>query len=249
MQSALYVASRFSLSEPLSLLLGTRLGDYRLSDTDHSVETGRVVPYADLVYDLDANYSLYASYTDIFMPQTYYSDAQNKLLEPDEGQNYEAGIKAKTKGYEAEISGELAPGWQVQAGFTHKVIRDEHNAKVSTWEPEDQFNLYTSYGLTGRLDKLTVGGGARRQGENWQVLNNRAKRMKEKFSQGSYWLVDMMARYQFTENLSAIVNVNNVFDKSYYTNIGFYNSAFYGEPRSFMVTGRWDFRVLNCLGW
>ncbi len=35
------------------------------------------------------------------------------------------GIKAKTKGYEAEISGELAPGWQVQAGYTHKVIRDD----------------------------------------------------------------------------------------------------------------------------
>ena len=35
------------------------------------------------------------------------------------------GIKAKTKGYEAEISDELAPGWQVQAGYTHKVIRDD----------------------------------------------------------------------------------------------------------------------------
>lgn len=282
-QSAFYLASRFSLSEPLSLLLGARLADYRLGGTDQSVETGRLVPYAGVIYDLDANYSLYASYTDIFMPQTYYRDTRNKLLEPDEGRNYEAGIKAgylegrlnaslayfqvhqdnrpesdldantslnpdpylgikaKTKGYEAEISGELAPGWQIQAGFTHKIVRDQHGAKVSTWEPQDQFNLYTSYRLTGRLDKLTLGGGARWQGESWQVLNNRAKGIKEKFSQDSYWLVDLMARYQFTDHLSVALNINNLFDKSYYTNIGFYNSAYYGEPRNFMVTARWDF--------
>ena len=46
------------------------------------------------------------------------------------------GIKAKTKGYEAEISGELAPGWQLQAGYTHKISRDDSGKKISTWEPE-----------------------------------------------------------------------------------------------------------------
>ncbi|WP_412547770.1 TonB-dependent siderophore receptor [Pseudomonas sp. PDM14] len=282
-QSAIYLASRFSLSEPLSLLLGARLADYRLSGTDKSVETGRLVPYAGLVYDLDANYSLYASYTDIFMPQTYYRDTQNKLLEPDEGQNYEAGIKAeyldgrlnaslayfevhqdnrpesdldadtsvnpdpylgiqaKTKGYEAEVSGELTPGWQLQAGFTHKIVRNEHGAKISTWEPQDQFNLYTTYRLTGSLDKLTVGGGARWQSESWQVLNNRAKGVREKFTQDTYWLLDVMARYQLTEQLSASLNVYNLQDKKYYTNIGFYNSAYSGDPRNVMLSTRWDF--------
>lgn len=282
-QSALYLTSRFSLSEPLSLLLGARLADYRLSGSDKSVETGRLVPYAGLTYDLNDNYSLYASYSDIFMPQTYYRDTQNKLLEPDEGQNYEAGIKAeffqgrlnaslayfevhqdnrpesdlnavasvnpdpylgikaKTKGYEAEISGELLPGWQLQAGYTHKIVRDEHGAKVSTWEPQDQVKLYTSYRLGGALDKLTLGGGARWQSESWQVINNPGKKTREKFTQDAYWLVDAMARYQLTEQLSASVNVNNLLDKKYYTNIGFYRSAYSGDPRNVMFSTRWDF--------
>ena len=30
-----------------------------------------------------------------------------------------------------------------------------------------------------------------------------------------------MARYQVSKNLSAAVNVNNVLDKKYFTNIGF----------------------------
>lgn len=53
------------------------------------------------------------------------------------------GTETKTKGYEAQISGELNPGWQLQAGDTHKIARDAENEKVSTWEPEDQVSFYT----------------------------------------------------------------------------------------------------------
>ncbi|MFJ2446107.1 TonB-dependent siderophore receptor [Pseudomonas sp. NPDC087626] len=286
-QTAGYTTARFNLTDELNLMLGARVANYWLTGTSDTRETGKLVPYAGVTYDLSQNLSLYASYTSIFMPQLYYIDSQNKVLEPDEGKNYELGIKgeyfdgqlntslayfeihetnraeadnaynaaptnpaveyayqgikAKTKGYEAEISGQLAPGWQLQAGYTHKVVRDEHGNKVSTWEPEDQLSFYSSYKLQGNLDKLTLGGGARWQGQGWQVLTNRAKSSEEKFSQDAYWLVDLMGRYQFTEHLSATVNVNNLFDKYYYTNIGFYNSSYYGDPRNVMVTSRYDF--------
>ena len=59
--------------------------------------------------------------------------------------------------------------------------------------------------------------------------------------QGSYALVDLFTRYQVSKNFAVQGNVNNLFDKYYFTNIGFYNSAVYGEPRNFMVTTRWDF--------
>lgn len=287
-QTGAYMTARFSLLDDLSLLLGTRLANYSVTGTSKSRESGKVVPYAGLVYDLNENFSAYVSYTEIFLPQTAYRDASNKILVPDEGKNYELGlkgeffggrlnsslayfevheenrpepdavynsnptnpavlmtaykgIKSKTKGYEAEISGELSKDWQLQAGYTHKVSRDQSGKKVATWEPEDQLSFYTSYKLGGRLDKLTLGGGARWQGEGWQVLNNRAKKTQDKFSQDPYWLVDVMARYQLTESLSATLNVNNLLDKKYYTNIGFYDSSYYGDPRNVMVTTRWDF--------
>lgn len=50
-----------------------------------------------------------------------------------------------------------------------------------------------------------------------------------------------MTRCQISKSLSTTLNVNNLFDKSYYTNIGFYNSAAFGEPRNFMLSTRWDF--------
>ncbi|HEJ3638083.1 ferripyoverdine/pyocin S3 receptor FpvA [Pseudomonas aeruginosa] len=284
-----YMTARFNVTDDLNLFLGGRVVDYRVTGLNPTIrEYGRFIPYVGAVYDLNDTYSVYASYTDIFMPQdSWYRDSSNKLLEPDEGQNYEIGIKgeyldgrlntslayfeiheenraeedalynskptnpaityaykgikAKTKGYEAEISGELAPGWQVQAGYTHKIIRDDSGKKVSTWEPQDQLSLYTSYKFKGALDKLTVGGGARWQGKSWQMVYNNPRSRWEKFSQEDYWLVDLMARYQITDKLSASVNVNNVFDKTYYTNIGFYTSASYGDPRNLMFSTRWDF--------
>ncbi len=285
-QSAGYITGRFSLADDLHLILGTRVNNYEVSGTSQVKDTGKVVPYAGITYDLNDNFSAYASFTEIYLPQDDYRDRNDKPLEPDEGKNYEIGIKgeffdgrlnsslayfevheknraiddddyipnsypgldyaskgteAKTKGYEAEISGELAPGWQLQAGYTHKIMRDKQGEKLSTWEPEDQVNLYTSYKLTGPLDKLTLGSGVRWQGTGWKLLNNYAKGTQENFSQDPLWVVDAMARFQVTENVSATLNVNNIFDKKYYTNIGFYNSAYYGDPRNVMLSTRWNF--------
>jgi outer membrane receptor for ferric coprogen and ferric-rhodotorulic acid len=88
---------------------------------------------------------------------------------------------------------------------------------------------------------LTIGGGARWQSRSWQNIYNRARDQYQDFSQDAYWLVDAMARYQVNEHLSTTLNVNNLFDKLYYTNIGFYNTAYYGDPRNVMLNTRWDF--------
>ena len=287
-QTGTYMTTRLNVADDLKVFLGGRVVNYHLTGLTPSYrETGRFVPYVGAVYDLDEQYSVYASYTDIFMPQdSWNKDRNSTILEPDEGQNYELGLKgeffdgrlnsslayfevhennrsmpdddynnlqptpanyafkgtkATTKGYELEISGELAPGWQVQAGYTHKIVRDENDQKISTFEPEDQVSLYTRYKLRGDLDKLTVGGGLRWQSVGWQSIYNTPLGHYEDIAQDAYWLVDLMTRYQITQNLSTTLNVNNIFDKSYYTNIGFYNSAAYGEPRHFMLNTRWDF--------
>ncbi|MGY2414592.1 TonB-dependent siderophore receptor [Pseudomonas pergaminensis] len=286
-QTGTYVTGRFSLTDELHLLLGSRIANYQVTGTSDTQESGKVVPYAGLTYDLNDNFTAYASYTEIFQPQTQYRTRTRTMLDPNEGKNYELGLKGeffdgrlnsslayfevheenrpladtawnsqpgvdysyigtktKTKGYEAEISGELARGWQLQAGYTHKIARDDNGKKVATWEPEDQVSFYTTYKLQGKLDKLTIGGGARWQSAGWQTVNNwgyPGGGRSEKFTQAPYWLVDLMTRYQVTENLSATLNVNNLLDKHYYTNIGFYDSAYPGDPRNVMVTTRWDF--------
>ena len=98
----LYANSRLRLSEPLSLILGARVSwfdydfDYRMEGMDYvTKESGQVTPFAGLVYDIDQNWSWYASYADIFQPQSRYRDVSGAGLEPAVGANYETGIKGE----------------------------------------------------------------------------------------------------------------------------------------------------------
>lgn len=105
-QNGIYLATRLHPTDDLSVILGSRLSTFKynedygynpgagLDDTHASYkEHGVVTPYAGVVYDLDDTYSLYASYTSIYQPQTY-KDRNGSTLAPVEGDSYEAGLKA-----------------------------------------------------------------------------------------------------------------------------------------------------------
>lgn len=91
-QKAGYAATRLSLADPLKLILGARYTDWKSedegADRSHKVTT----PYAGLVYALNDTWSTYASYTEIFQPQTLRTK-QGSYLDPVDGKSYEVGVK------------------------------------------------------------------------------------------------------------------------------------------------------------
>ncbi|WP_437879844.1 TonB-dependent siderophore receptor [Pseudomonas sp. LRF_L74] len=102
-QSSLYATGRFNLRDDLHLILGSRLDWYAYEQTTHSGAytfgddykvTREYTPYAGLIHDLDDTYSVYASWTRIFRPQSAL-DAGGSLLEPVTGTNHEIGVKAE----------------------------------------------------------------------------------------------------------------------------------------------------------
>ncbi|WP_122846449.1 TonB-dependent siderophore receptor [Pseudomonas viridiflava] len=96
-QEGVYLTTRLSLADPLTMILGGRLDWYdyddRTGDGDYKV-TKNVTRYGGLIYKLDDTYSVYASYTDIFQPQSY-QDLSGAQLKPVVGENYEVGIKGE----------------------------------------------------------------------------------------------------------------------------------------------------------
>lgn len=98
-QKSTYLTSRFSLADPLHLIVGGRLdwfaydAESNYGTVDYKV-TRNVTKYAGLIYDLNENHSVYVSYTDIFKPQNYLN-AGGGLLAPIVGKNYEIGIKGE----------------------------------------------------------------------------------------------------------------------------------------------------------
>ena len=240
-----------------------RIMQYASADDVRSRESGIFIPYVGIVQALDDTWSLYASYTKIFQPQEdYVVESSSKALEPEEGVSYEAGIKASfndgrlnsslsvfkneqenlavwnndtftydisdsatTKGVELEFNGELAEGWQLTSGYSYAVTTDKKNKRILTRLPRHSLKTFTTYRLPGALNKLTVGGGV-----NWQSRIGE----KDKYWQESYALVNLMARYEITENLSGSVNLNNLFDKKYYSYV--YDYGLTGDPRNFMFS-------------
>ncbi len=59
--------------------------------------------------------------------------------------------------------------------------------------------------------------------------------------QKSYAIAGLMARYQFNPHVSATLNVNNLFDKTYYGGLGSYGSGYYGEPCNAMMPVSYKF--------
>ncbi|WP_241609142.1 ferric-rhodotorulic acid/ferric-coprogen receptor FhuE [Rosenbergiella australiborealis] len=88
-----YVAARFSLTDPLSLVTGMRYTEYTTNGSSAMMQKNNLTPYGGIVYDLTDSLSAYASYTSIFQPQTY-RDTTGHYLKPVTGKNYETGLKA-----------------------------------------------------------------------------------------------------------------------------------------------------------
>lgn len=150
--------------------------------------------------------------------------------------------KVRSQGLDAEISGEVARGWQVFAGYTlnhFKYLNDTANAGIdfaSTYSPKHMLRVWTDYRLPGALNAWTLGGGV-----NFQTASSRTTG-SIKLEQASYAVWGARIGYQINRNWSAALNVANLFDKTYYQTIGAPAwGNVYGEPRSAVVTLRGKF--------
>ncbi|WP_087691282.1 TonB-dependent receptor [Pandoraea sp. PE-S2R-1] len=141
---------------------------------------------------------------------------------------YKAVSGAKTQGFEATVAGQVLPGWQVQAGYTYSAKRDRSGALVNPTYPQRLLRIATTYRLPGVLSKVTIGGSLSYQSaityvETYSGLTAR---------QGGITLIDLLARYDVTRQLSVSLNLGNVTDKRYWAGLGGYNGYTYGAPRN-----------------
>ena len=108
-QKGIYGSWRVKLTEDLTAILGSRVSwyNYVYNDTSKTTNTatGEVTPYFGLVYALTEQWSAYASYTDVFEPQSERT-ASGSVLEPIIGSNYEIGLKGEL--YEGRLNTSFA---------------------------------------------------------------------------------------------------------------------------------------------
>ncbi|MBG7037587.1 Fe(3+)-pyochelin receptor FptA [Pseudomonas aeruginosa] len=155
---------------------------------------------------------------------------------------YISGGKVRSQGFELEGTGYLTPYWSLSAGYTYtstEYLKDSQNdsgTRYSTFTPRHLLRLWSNYDLPWQDRRWSVGGGLQAQRD--YSVDYRGVSMR----QGGYALVNMRLGYKIDEHWTAAVNVNNLFDRTYYQSLSNPNwNNRYGEPRSFNVSLRGAF--------
>lgn len=154
-----------------------------------------------------------------------------------------------SQGVDLEVSGEISPGWQVFAGYTYN--RNENKSDGDVYHartPRHVFKLWTDYNLPGQYDKWSVGGGVTvkskhaNSGTYWLRGPDGWLQPEFRIEQGGYAVWDANVQYRIDDQWLMSLNVNNLFDKNYYSTVGTPGGGnWYGEPRSVALTLRGQF--------
>ena len=137
-------------------------------------------------------------------------------------------------------SGQLR--WDLSAGYAYtqtEFVRDANSEglTLSPDTPEHNFNLWSRYRFSDNPNQgWRLGAGIN------TVSSVYAESGDTRIEQGGYTTVSAMVGYRVNENLDISFNGNNLTDKEYYSSVrGETRHNYYGAPRNFMMTMKYDF--------
>ena len=235
-------------------------------------------PRLGVIVKPQANLSLYASYTESFLPQSGNQftvlSTSTATLEPETFENLEAGIKwavhrdllftaavfrltrsntratdplnpgfvvltgeSRVEGFEAGLTGEPVDGLSLSLGYAYldgEITSDTAGAKAGTvleQVPEHQITAWTRYDVTPRFG---VGAGLVHLSDQFASLTNTVVLP-------SYTRVDAALYFEATDTLLLQLNVENLFDETYFASAHGNDNIAPGAPLNASITARMKF--------
>jgi outer membrane receptor for ferric coprogen and ferric-rhodotorulic acid len=179
------------------------------------------------------------AYFDIQQTNLAMVDPRTSQLPPTE-RRYIGSDGISSNGFELDIAGEIYPGLNASIGYTDFDIKG--NDQVAAYTPSQLFKLAATYdlalieGLTFGLNMRWQDDIQRSQGVVGTDFSNAGQEIIT--HQKSYAIVDLMAKYHFTDSLDLTVNANNVTDEKYLTSL-YWAQGFYGAPANYSATISW----------
>ena len=143
---------------------------------------------------------------------------------------YEAKDGVVSKGFEIGTSGKVTDNFSLDFGLANFEAKNADGSKFNTNSSRTTANLFGKY----TLNDYRFGGG----------LNYKSKYYTDtsygRITQDAFVTTDLMAGYKVNKSLDLQLNVNNIFDKEYYSGIGA-NSMVYGDPRNATLGMKYTF--------
>jgi iron complex outermembrane receptor protein len=149
----------------------------------------------------------------------------------------------RSRGFEIDVAGYLMPNWQINASYSYIdaiIVEDNDPALKGARKQNTPFNsanLWTRYNFTNgtKLKDIGIGVGLQHNGD-------RIPWFDRSFKTPAYTLLDMAFYYTpGKSNMQLALNINNVFNKTYWIGAQNYLRLFPGAPRNVMLTATYRF--------
>jgi catecholate siderophore receptor len=171
-------------------------------------------------------------------------DTRNKndlaTQDADTGEVIQYGER-KVRGIELGAAGMITRNWQVSAGLASmdtEVVEGNANTTGAQiqYSPKLTFTSWTTYRLPFGL---TIGGGARFIDSQYRNGNATQGTVTNLAINPRTWLIDAMASWDASDQVSLQLNVQNLTDKFHFASVNNGGSRFIlGTPRTILLSGK-----------
>ncbi|MBI1251439.1 MAG: TonB-dependent siderophore receptor [Alphaproteobacteria bacterium] len=140
----------------------------------------------------------------------------------------------RSEGLELSLTGAITPRWDIIAGYGYQdvsITRDTASApsgRLVALTPEHIFSVWNSYQAS---ERISLGLGIAYQGESFASISNAV-------TLPAFTRVDAAITFAITDSLDAQINVENLFDETYWPTAHNDNNITPGAPRLARLTLR-----------
>ena len=279
---SVYVQEQLQIGDYVELVGGLRWDRFDLDTVDlrTGVEGDRVdeefSPRAGVIVKPTPDLSIYASYSESFLPQ---AGDQFVILSPSEAQyepeqftNYELGAKwapldkvllsaalfrlertntrfsdpltgdtlltgeSRTEGFEIGAVGEVTDFWQANLGYTYldgELLSDSSFGDAGQRLQQLPRHSVSAWNRFDLDERIGLGFGVIHQSDQFASFSNDVVLP-------AYWRVDAAAYYTVSDKLSVQLNIENLFDETYYPSAHGDNNIQPADPFSARIGVRFE---------
>ena len=289
--TSVYIQDQIDLTEQLKVVLGLRLDQFDIDVFDtieqndgdavggsFARDDDEVTPRLGFIYKPADNVSLYASYSETFLPrsgdQFLSLNLDSQSTRPQFFENTEIGFKwdlrsdlsltaavfdlqresytsvdpedqsqliviegSQTRGFEVQLLGNLTESWSMTASYAaldgEVEVADSsgNDGNATRQTPENMYSIWNNFRIT---DRFGIGFGATYQ-DSFFVREDNSVEVPD------FARVDAAIYYAFSDALHMQLNVENLFDETYYPDAHSNDNISTGEPLNARLSMTFDF--------
>ncbi|UCV26882.1 TonB-dependent siderophore receptor [Ferribacterium limneticum] len=169
-------------------------------------------------------------------------DTNRALSDANNPGYYISAGELESKGWELELVGSPLARWDISASYTNLNTKWLNNGTstgqpVSFWYPKEIYKLWSKYRFgEGPLSGFSLGLGINGATQSASGAPSATVAARE---QNGYTVVKAQIGYTIDKNYALTLDINNLFDTTYYTRLGGTNTYnTYGDPRNVVLTLR-----------